>query len=61
MPESIEEVVWYLLCGAVSLLLWGIKQELKAMREDLRVERNGREALAVSVARIEARCKAQHG
>ena len=60
VPTQLSELIWYLLVGTAGILLYSIKAELRGMRDDLKEERLGREALALEVAAIKARCLAYH-
>lgn len=61
IPQTIEDFIWICLVGAVSIILWGIKTELKGIREDLKTERQARELLAIEIAKIKTRCLIHHG
>lgn len=59
-PETVGQLVWYIFGGLASYFLWSIRTELTNIRDDLRTERAAREALALEITAMKAKCEERH-
>lgn len=60
MPDSINELLWWALNGTVLILLYMIKQELSAVKGELKLGRQYSSWLVSAIVAIRTRCEMMH-
>jgi len=60
MPDNINELMWWLLNGAVLVVAFYIKNDLKEIKTDLRSARTMHDDHEKRIIRLETTCRLRH-
>ena len=60
VPVSIEDILWWCLNGAIAVILFFVRNDLKEIKDELKEGRNRHDNHEIRITRLEVTCKLHH-
>lgn len=61
MPETTQEMLWWLLNGALGVIIFLARSDLKEMKADIKTAITGQSSLTIAIAEMKAKCPRWNG
>lgn len=56
MPDTVQEILWWCLNGAIAIILFYVRNDLKEIKDELKDSRTRHDNHEVRITRLEVRC-----
>jgi len=61
MPDSTQELLWWALNGALAIIIFLARSDLKEMKADIKTAIQGQGSLTIAIAEMKAKCPRWNG
>lgn len=61
MPDNTQELLWWALNGALAIIIFLARNDLKEMKADIKAAIAGQSALTIAIAEMKAKCPRWNG